>query len=141
MVGEDVQVDRRVGIGRALQNRADQARRVSLEHIHCRQRDPAHRPEPVVVSFPAEQLQVLADGTLDLGVARQGPAHVEAQPFRRLYLCLPVIANAVIDDDARRLLGEQLPGTIAPVCGALAHRIRTAALRSRPRASPGRTYH
>lgn len=58
----------------------------------------------IFVRFAAENLQVFGDGGFDFGVAGQGAAIVHAKPVGGFLFGESIIADTVINDDARGLL-------------------------------------
>jgi hypothetical protein len=58
---------------------------------------------------------MLADGLFDLGIARQGSSHAEAEPLRGLLLCQAVVTDPLVDDDACRFLGNHEPRALEAI--------------------------
>ena len=65
--------------------------------------------------FSAKQSKVFADCFFDLGVAWQRSVRAHAKPLGCLDLGNAVILDALLDDDAGRLLRENLSRAVATV--------------------------
>ncbi len=140
-VGEHVQVHRRVGVGGAVEHRTDQARPERGQHLHCRQCRLPHAVQEVGVRFAGKQLQILAHRLLDLGITGQRTAIPETESLGRLFLGEAVIANTLVDYDARGFLRNQQARAFAVVGLLLWHRPRTASLPSLRLPRPRRPRH
>jgi hypothetical protein len=69
-VGKHVQIDGGVAVGGSAEHWAHQPRCMHRQQGHCGQRRFAQQGKQVGMRLAAEQLQVLADSTLDLGISR-----------------------------------------------------------------------
>ena len=65
----------------------------------------------ILVRVATENLQMFDDCRLDFCVTGQRAARTEPQPFGCLLFRLAIVAYAVIDDDTRRFLSDDLPRT------------------------------
>ena len=68
---------------------------------------------PCYLSLPNEPFFL---GGFDFGVARQRAARVQTQPLGSFDLGGTIIANTLIDDNARRFLGEHLSCPVIIAC-------------------------
>jgi hypothetical protein len=71
------------------------------------QRGAALRLQSQLVAARVEQALILRQSVLDLGIARQGTGIGNPETLGRLALGGQEIVDAVLDHDARRLLGER----------------------------------
>lgn len=78
----------------------------------------------MLVRVPTENLQVLGNRRLDFCVTRQRPAGVDAESFCGFLFCQPIVTHAMIDDDARGFLRNNLSRSFGFACSFSAHGIR-----------------
>ena len=105
-VGEYMQVDGRILIGGAIQDTSNQPWRERLQQSHRGKCRITHARQLVCVRLATEQQQVLIHRLLYFRIAGQRPTSTHAESLGRLDLGYAIIANALIDDYARRLLGQ-----------------------------------
>ena len=150
-LGEQVQVDLRVGRRRATRDRADQTRFEVSEQPHRLQRRAAQPRKRRTVRARAEQAMVLRERGLDLRIARQHGRIGGTEAFRRLALREQVVIDPLLGHDPRGLLRECATQVFGARIVATVHRtvsvadsmraggVRTAnPRRRRPRLRPAR---
>ena len=109
-----------MGVGGAVQHRADQARFERGEELQRAQRGLAASAHLGHLSIAQEQPLVLAQRVLDLAVARQRRILVDAEAFGGLELGLVEVADAAFDHQAGGLVGQSVAAFTQAGLGVLA---------------------
>src|SRR6478672_2828280 len=132
----DVQGDRGIGIGGAVQDRADQPRLEVAEELQRALRGLAAAAQRARLVVGGEQSLVLAQRILDLAVAGQRRIVMDAEPLGGLELGLVVVADTALGHQPGSFVGETLAAFAGP--GLRMHmRVGTALLAAvRHRAPP-----
>lgn len=120
VVGVEVQMHRRVGVGGALERGADEAGVEVAEEIERAQGGVATAAQFRGLGIALEQALVFAQGFLDLAVARQRSVVVDAQARGGLEFGLMEVADAGFGDQPGGFVGEAIAALAGPGLGVLA---------------------
>jgi len=117
-----VQADLLVRRGGAREHRADEARIELVQQFHRIECRAALLRDRVRVLVRDEQPLVLDERRFDLGILRERRVFADAEAFRRLALREQVVVHAVLEHDARGLLGERAAHVVATNGAQSSHR-------------------
>ena len=73
------------------------------------------------MGFTAKKLQVFSNGAFNLGVARQEAPGTDAKTLRGFLLGDAIVANSVIDNNARSFLRQDLACPIGLIIASSGH--------------------